>query len=266
MMVPDPTGVVNGNAFRTGFVDTLTTGILAHEFQHLINAGRRMYVNTAASDFEEVWLNEGLSHTAEELLFFQEADYRPRLRLSTSSIGDTRQHFYAWVSDDASNFQRFFLYLSDPANHSPIDLNDDLETRGATWAFLRFAADKAYDTDAVVWKRFANSTSTGFGTLSFALQTDPTPLLRAFALANLTNGHSTWDFSDIYTRVFLAGKYPLAYGGLQEGAAVPISARGSAASYYQFKVLENVQAVLRFGSAAAPVDSNLKFVLMGTTY
>ena len=26
-----------------------------------------MYVNTEATDFEEVWLNEGLSHIAEEL-------------------------------------------------------------------------------------------------------------------------------------------------------------------------------------------------------
>jgi len=51
MMVPDPSGTVNGNQFRLGFVDTLTTGVLAHEFQHLINAGRRMYVNASASDF-----------------------------------------------------------------------------------------------------------------------------------------------------------------------------------------------------------------------
>ena len=32
MIVPDPTGVVNGNRFRLGMVDTLTTGVLAHEF------------------------------------------------------------------------------------------------------------------------------------------------------------------------------------------------------------------------------------------
>jgi hypothetical protein len=263
MMVPDPTGVVNGNKFRTGFVDTLTTGVLAHEFQHLINAGRRMYVNTSATDFEETWLNEGLSHEAQELLFFQESYYNPRVRLGASVIGDTQQHFDEWVADDAPNFQNFWLYLSDPANHSPIDAStDDLETRGAAWAFLRFAADKAYGNDAVVWKRFVNSTTTGIGTLTFALQTNPQPLLQAFALANMTKSHPSWDFADIYTRIFVGGSYPLPYMGLQEGVAVPVAARGGSASYYQFTILENAQAVLRFGSTAAPADPNLKFVLL----
>lgn len=264
MMVPDPAGVVNGNRFRIGFVDTLTTAILAHEFQHLINAGRRMYVNTSASDFEETWLNEGLSHEAQELLFFQNTYYNPRLHLGASVIGDTQQHFYEWVADDAPNFENFWLYLSDPANHSPIDANDDLETRGATWAFLRFAADRAYTNDAVVWKRFVNSTTTGFGTLNFALQTNPQPLLQAFAQSNMTKSHSTWDFADIYTRIFQGAGYPLPYLGLQEGIAVPVAARGGSASYYQFTILENAQAVLRFGSTAAPADPNLKFVLLRT--
>ncbi|HEX7827078.1 MAG TPA: hypothetical protein VF477_19405, partial [Mycobacterium sp.] len=109
MMVPDPGGTVNGNQFRRGFVDTLTTSILAHEFQHLINAGRRMYVNNA-TEFEEIWLNEGLSHQAEELLFFQETGYKPRLRLGSASVYDSRAHFDAWVSDDVSNFVNFYFY------------------------------------------------------------------------------------------------------------------------------------------------------------
>ena len=45
MLVPDPTGAINGNV-PARLRRQLTTGILAHEFQHLINAGRRMYVNT----------------------------------------------------------------------------------------------------------------------------------------------------------------------------------------------------------------------------
>ena len=48
MLAPDSGGVVNGNVRTTGFVDSLTTGVLAHEFQHLINASRRIYINTAA--------------------------------------------------------------------------------------------------------------------------------------------------------------------------------------------------------------------------
>jgi len=264
MMVPDPGGTVNGNSFRYGFVDTLTTGVLAHEFQHLINAGRRMYVNTTATDFEETWLDEGLSHTAEELLYFQQSGLAPRSRLTASSVNDTWAHFAPWIADDANNFIRFYLYLIDPANHSPIDMGDDLETRGATWAFLRYAVDRSFASDTGVWQRFANSTTTGIGTLTFALQRAPDPLLKDFALANMMGGHPTWNFSDIFTNVFVDVGYPLAYGNLQEGTAVPVAAKGGSASYWKFAIPPDAQAMLRFGSSAAPADPNLKFVLLRT--
>jgi len=262
MMVPDPSGTVNGNQFRLGFVDTLTTGVLAHEFQHLINAGRRMYVNASASDFEETWLNEGLSHIAEELLFFKESGYQPRARLATPSINRSWTPYNAWVADDAANFINFYLYLRDPGSHSPIDVNDGLETRGATWAFLRFAVDKSSTNDIATWKRFANSTTTGFGTLSFALQTDPKPLLRDFHVENMTNGNLSWDFNDIYTQFFIGLTYPPSWGSLQEGAATPVTALSGSASYYRFSGLPGVQSLLRFGSSGAPPNGNLKFVLL----
>ena len=44
LLAPDPTGAINGNVGATGFVDSVTTSVLAHEFQHLINASRRLYV------------------------------------------------------------------------------------------------------------------------------------------------------------------------------------------------------------------------------
>jgi hypothetical protein len=266
MMVPDPSGTVNGNTFRLGYVDTLTTGILAHEFQHLINAGRRMYVNTTATDFEETWLNEGLSHEAEELLYFRESGYQPRGQLYTQSIYQSQAQFSTWVADESSNFVRFFLYLSDPANHSPLDANDDLETRGATWAFLRFAVDainwdKVISLDLDIWQRFGNSTTTGAGTLAFAFQTDPKPLLRDFAVANTTGYLRTWSYADIYTKAFVAKAYPLPFGRLQEATAIPVAARGSSASYYNFAVPPGAQTLLRFGSSQAPADPNFVFIV-----
>jgi len=262
MMVPDPTGAVNGNQFRLGFVDTLTTSILTHEFQHLINAGRRMYVNTSATNFEEVWLDEGLSHIAEELLYFREAGFAPRASLTASIVNDTWAHFSPWISDDASNFVRFFMYLSDPANHSPLDVGDDLETRGATWAFLRFAVDKSFNADVGVWQRFANSTTTGIGTLTYALQRDPRPLLKDFAAANRTGVHPSWDFNSVYSQVFVAAKYPVPFGKLQDGVAMPVAARGGSASYYRFAGPAGTQTLLRFGSSGAPANPNLTFMLI----
>ena len=270
MIVPDPTGVVNGNEFSLGMVDTLTTGILAHELQHLINASRRMYVNTAAQDFEETWLDEGLSHEAEELLYFRESGFAPRSRLTSQAILDSWPHFNAWVSDDASNFVRFYLYLRDPANHSPIDAGDELETRGATWAFLRFAVDQSFSSDAGVWQRFGNSTTTGLGTMTFGLQRDPKPLLRDFALANFPGVlyeprylHPSWDFASVYNQVFTTA-YPLPFGQLKEATAIPVAARGGSASYYKFVAPPDVQTLLTFGSAQARPSSDLTFMLVRT--
>jgi hypothetical protein len=261
MMVPDPAGVVNGNAFSRGMVDTLTTGVLAHELQHLINGSRRLYVNSAES-FEETWLNEGLSHIAEELLYFQESGYAPRWGLTAQKINDTWEHFAPWIADDASNFVRFYLYLLDPANHSPIALNDDLETRGATWAYLRYAVDRSYSSDGGVWARFGNSTTTGFGTLTFGLQRDPEPLMRDFALANMTGEHPSWDFGSVYSRIFADGIYPLTFTALKDATAVPVAAHGGSASYYKFSVPAGVQALLKLGSSAAPRNGTLTFMLV----
>src|SRR5205085_1524049 len=74
VMVPDPS---RGGAFTKTNVASEVYGTLAHEYQHLINASRRMYVNTAATDFEETWLDEGLAHEAEELLFYRVSGLAP---------------------------------------------------------------------------------------------------------------------------------------------------------------------------------------------
>ena len=157
---------------------------------------------------------------------------------------------------------RFYLYLSDPANHSPITPTTTLETRGATWAFLRFAVDQSFGSDLGVWQRFANSTTTGIGTLTFALQRDPKQLLKDFAVANMKGVLPSWDFNSVYTQVFTDGVYPLPFGGLQDGIAVPVAAKGGSASYYRFAVPAGAQTLLRVGSSAAPANSNLTFMLV----
>ena len=65
-------------------MSSVTPGTLAHEYQHLINAGRRLYVNNANA-FEDMWLNEGLSHIAEELAVLQGERARRRGRTSAST-------------------------------------------------------------------------------------------------------------------------------------------------------------------------------------
>ena len=59
MIVPDPNAVFSDKRTKQDVLDD-TPGTLAHEYQHLINAGRRLYVLQTQNYLEDVWLNEGL--------------------------------------------------------------------------------------------------------------------------------------------------------------------------------------------------------------
>jgi hypothetical protein len=77
MLAPDPAGTINGNRRSKDSVLSSTVSVIAHEFQHLINASRRLYVAKTANYDEVTWLNEGMSHVAEELSFYQAAGLSP---------------------------------------------------------------------------------------------------------------------------------------------------------------------------------------------
>jgi hypothetical protein len=144
VLAPDPNGTINGNVRTKGLIDSASTSVLAHEFQHLINASRKLYVNTAASGFEEKWLDEGLAHTAEELLFFHQAGLTPRNNLSSTDVranATTLSAFNVTIVQ-GGNLGRYQSYLQKPSQSSPYAANDSLSTRGAAQTFLRYLADE----------------------------------------------------------------------------------------------------------------------------
>src|SRR5829696_6950589 len=280
MLVPDPTGTVNGNRHTVGFVDTLTTAVLAHEFQHLINASRRTFVNTAAKEFEETWLDEGLAHIAEELLYYRESGMQPRQRLTDALIRSTASKYGMWRADMAPNFLRLLEYIDAPGSASPIDDGDsDLATRGAAWAFLRYSVDRAFTSDDGVWKRFTNSTVTGLKTVETALLTDPRPYLADFALANYISDlgvnndpryiHQSWNYRDIFSTTFGSrvdgvftplGYYPIKLTGLAHDVSTAVSVKGGSASYYRLAVPAGKEALVTFASSQGEAALNDPFV------
>jgi hypothetical protein len=141
-LAPDPTGVVNGNKRSTAFVDSATVPVLAHELQHLINASRRLYVNTTTEEFEDKWLDEGLAHIAEELLFYRESGTAPRSNLDVAAIQARAKIVRAFNSDMIGNTSRYHSYLVATSTNSPYAGNDSLSTRGAAWNWLRYLADQ----------------------------------------------------------------------------------------------------------------------------
>ena len=147
MLTPDPFGTINSNVRTTGFVDSVTTAVLAHEFQHIINSSRRLYVNNTPA-FEDKWLDEGLAHVAEELLYYRESGFTPRSNLDLTATRATTAIRVAFNNDMNGNASRYRTYLEKPFGNSPYSPDDSLPTRGAAWSLLRYVADRLNATDA----------------------------------------------------------------------------------------------------------------------
>src|SRR5207244_2904862 len=132
-----------------GFVDSNTTAVLAHELQHIINSSRRLYVTNAPS-FEDKWLDEGLAHIAEELLFYKESGLAPRLNLDVAALRASSRILTAFNLEQQGNATRYRSFLSAPIQNSPYAGNDSLQTRGAGWSLLRYSVDRVNATDNFV--------------------------------------------------------------------------------------------------------------------
>ena len=166
LLVPDPQGVA-GQAVNRGEAEQLTIVTMAHEYQHLVNASQRLLGTATPRPFEEAWLNEALSHAAEELLFYRTADLSPRMDLG---IGDFSPGQIGALNDfQRLNFLRLLEFLKAPEGHSPFDPDVSLATRGAGWSFLRYSADRVGEDDAVFLRRLVDSSLTGLDNLADAL-------------------------------------------------------------------------------------------------
>lgn len=243
MLVPDPNGVSNGHVRTKTYVRQSTVGTIAHEFQHLINASRRMYVNHADSLNEEVWLDEGLSHIAEELNFYTASGLAPRQNLGQAEILATQQRVNAFNEFSLENFGRLDEYLRAPASNSPFADDDDLATRGATWELLRYIADRRGGSEQSLWFNLVNANLTGLTNLTNVLGTDPVLQARDWAVANYTDDavpvsavftHPSWNFRSVYQNQAFGG-FHLQVTTLANGTTSNSIQSGSAA-YYKFGV------------------------------
>lgn len=142
MLVPDPNGTINGNQRSVDVVRQNTRGTIAHELQHMINQGRRL-LNPAVDSTETPWLNEALSHLAEELVG---RAYKGFADLQDLTYADV--HPGATDDDDykayfRQNLIRLRTWQTRPDTSSPISAKavDQLAPRGAAWQLLRYAAD-----------------------------------------------------------------------------------------------------------------------------
>jgi hypothetical protein len=143
LLAPDPTGRFN-NVRTTSSVRQGTRGTIAHEFQHMINAGNR-YLNPAVEAFEVTWLDEALAHFAEDAVGRAQRGFTD---LQTLTFADLVPSGNAQASSDFTaffyqNLARLTYWMLRPDTSSGISARADknLSSRGAGWAILRYTAD-----------------------------------------------------------------------------------------------------------------------------
>ena len=259
MLVPDPDGQVNGNRRRIGFVDSVTIGTLAHEYQHLVNAGRRAHVNDATTD-EEAWLNEGLSHIAEELVFYRAAGRSPRQNLGGAQFG-TQPYDGLFSEFLAPNIGRLRVFLLNTHNYSPYTPGDELATRGAVWAFLRYLADRRGVGDGDVWLRLVNTRTAGLANLREVFGPDVLAMLRDWTISLYTDdyvvgvgsAHSqpSWNFRTVFPAMPGSPRsYPLAEGvrTLVDDGIQTVVLNGGSGAFLRFSVAAGRDAAIRVTS------------------
>jgi len=204
-MTPDPGGTVTCN-LSTATVRRLVPVTFIHEFQHMISYNQHVLARGGASEI--LWLNEGLSHTAEELggLHF-EALGRNDL-FSQFAIG---------------NLYNYYLYLQDPGAVFllPTEGTGSLEERGASWAFLRWLRDQ-YGEDLT--RRLDETDRTGANNVVTAAGEPFNKLAAQWFLANYVSDlpgftaparltFQTWHFRTTYQSLHdqLPSRFPLAF-------------------------------------------------------
>ena len=286
LMVPDPTNSVNGNDnFTVAFVTSVTEVTIAHEFQHMINFARRRYLNsTSPQTPAELWLNEGLSHMAEELLFYVKTGRSPRSNYGGSQIVDAGVSYNQFVYYASGDWLNYDEYVFAPTQTSPFESGDDLGTRGATWSFLRYLADQLLPTDGSVWYNLVNSGETGITNLEnrFGLSDETLRTrLRDFAISTYTDDfvsgvakrftQPSWNMRSIYPRLneilnpTTPFTWPLVGTGLNDTKMRTTTLQAGGYKVYRFTGLAETDSFIRVtGTSGTALPSGITISVVRT--
>src|SRR4029077_5234429 len=108
-----------------------------------------------------IWLNEGLSHIAEELLYYRMSGNTPGSNIDSTLLRSSPAQLNAVNTYQLDNLVRAGLYMRAPETNSPYGQVDLLEMRGAIWQLLRYSADRKGGLESSTWKALVNSTTSG---------------------------------------------------------------------------------------------------------
>jgi hypothetical protein len=145
LVMPDPTGEYTAAAdagLTKDEVLTFANGTVAHEFQHLINA------QTGSGGGFDVWMNEGLSHLAEEVVGHTASGLVPGVDLTLSDYDAVAGGIDAFNTYHIGNWFNLAQYAAAPSDTAGLVMASDpfgpatFRLRGASWSFLRYLLDR----------------------------------------------------------------------------------------------------------------------------
>jgi hypothetical protein len=274
LMVPDPLGSINGNNRNRQFVQERTIATIAHELQHLINASRRLYVNRGAAYPERRWLDEGLAHVAEELVFWRASGLSPRSNVTGLLLDETPGALDKYRLFQAENVARVGFYLDETnSNWLFSGGTPGVATRGAATWFLRYAADRFAPQDANFWRNLVDSPDTGLRNLERVIQADALLWMRDWAAAlyvddavhDLASKHQqlSWHLRSVILSQQEGETYPLRTIPLLNGQVSDAELEPAGAAFFRFGVAPSIPARLRIFSTGGDAAA-LSLVLIRT--
>jgi len=224
-----------------------------------------------------VWLNEGMSHIAEELMFYRVSGLAPKQNINVTNLRSSEQIRGAFNSYQGSNFGRLMEYLEDPERQSPYANDDELATRGATWQLLRYAADRSTTAQQTIWMSLANAQTAGISNFTRVFGGSFADLVRDWAVANYTDDvvptverfrHPSWNYRDIVP-VLLNNTnpppYPLVTRSLAAGTPLQLTLNGGGAAYLRFGVAGNATArITATASSGGPLPTTVSLTVVRT--
>jgi hypothetical protein len=245
LLAPDPQATINGNARTTAGVRQVTRGTIAHEFQHMINQSVRQY-NPATKAFETPWLNEGLAHFAEEVVGRAVSGFGDFQSLRTTDINPSATNQNDFLAYYRQNLTRFRLWTLRPDTSSPTSerARDQLASRGAAWALVRYAADQYANGNArAFFRKLAAGPETDIANLMLRTGRPFDEIIGGWLVANFAEDrvipglnarytYASWDMSDVLKSVN-NNTYPLLINQMP-GTYSSMSFSGSG-QYYQHR-------------------------------
>ncbi|MDQ6887347.1 MAG: hypothetical protein M3068_08645 [Gemmatimonadota bacterium] len=244
LLAPDPTGVFS-DPRSVNLVRQLTRGTIAHEFQHMINLAVRLR-GTGADD-EADWLNEALSHFAEEVVGRAEDGYGDMQKLGIDEIADRANNFANFNAFFVQNLLRLSTWMERPdtsgatSKHADVDLS----VRGAAWSLLRWTTDQFGSADVPSFtRRLVAGPDTGVSNLTARAGMPFDTLVAGWLLANAVSDigvpgllprytYLSWNFRSALPPIN-SGSYPLLITDLLP--AVPVGTAVPSASGDYFRV------------------------------